>query len=39
MLFIILFTLLMLAGALNTIFRGGEKEGICKYDYEEDSET
>lgn len=38
MLFIILFALLMLAGALNTIFHGGEKEGICQYGYKEDND-
>ena len=36
MLLIILLTLLMLAGTLNTIFRGGEDEGICDYNYKED---
>ena len=38
MLFIILFTALMLAGTINAATRGGEKEGICKYDYD-DPET
>lgn len=36
---IILLVILMGAGAVNTVFRGGETDGICKYGYkEEDSE-
>ena len=33
---IILFVALMGAGAVNTVFRGGEKDGICKYGYNDD---
>ena len=36
---IILFASLMLAGAVNTVFKGGEKEGICKYGYKEEGEN
>ena len=36
MLFIILFALLMLAGALNNISHGRDKERICKYGYKDD---
>ena len=35
MLLIILFALLMLAGAVVVLFHGGEKENICNYDYKE----
>ena len=28
-----LFALLMLAGTMCVVFKGGEKEGICKYGY------
>ena len=33
------FTVLMLAGAVNTVFKGGEKEGICQYDYTENEQN
>lgn len=32
---ITIFAVLMIAGAVNTVFKGGEKEGICQYDYTE----
>lgn len=37
--FIALFAVLMLAGAINTVFKGGEKEGICQYDYTENAQN
>ena len=33
---IILFVVLMGAGAVSVVFKGGEKEGICKYGYNEE---
>lgn len=30
-----LFAVLMFAGAVNTVFKGGEKEGICQYGYKD----
>lgn len=33
MIFLLLFVALMGAGAVCTVFRGGENEGICNYDY------
>lgn len=34
-----LFAAVMGAGAVCVVFHGGEKEGICKYDYMEDQEN
>lgn len=31
-----LFALLMGAGAVTVVFHGGEKDGICKYGYNEE---
>lgn len=33
-----LFVLVMGAGAVSVVFKGGEKEGICKYGYLEEDE-
>ena len=39
MILLVLFAVLMGAGAVTVVFHGGEKEGICKYGYKEEGEN
>lgn len=36
MIILLVFVALMGAGAVSVVFKGGEKEGICKYGYNEE---